>query len=233
MSAEALGWVYRYSPFTGSTFAVHAALADSANDQHHHELWMGQATIAAKARCSVRAVAAALGELVERGFLDPLTSVAAARMTNRPRRYRLLFPDVAVVYDTRRPPSDAEDGRDPPAQVADGLLHRLQEPPAQVADEPKDNPTGTQARARPRNVLFDALVDAFGPAETRATAAHYAKVANDLKQANATPEQVAERAASMRQRGWTDAGPGALAKHWTALGRGAPERGSVGIGNPS
>lgn len=87
MSAEATGWVFRYSPLTSVAFAVHLAIADSVNDQNENEFWMNQAALAAKARTSRKTVNAALAQLVADGFLEPV------RMTlGQANRYRFMMP---------------------------------------------------------------------------------------------------------------------------------------------
>src|SRR5262245_40342416 len=98
MSAEAVGYVYRHSPYTGTKFAIHLAIADSVNDQHDHRLWMSVGTLAAKARTERRTVGRALSALVEDGFLDCCDCVD--QRTGRPHEYVFCFPDRPVVYET-------------------------------------------------------------------------------------------------------------------------------------
>ena len=98
MSAEAMGWVYRHSPAKGATLLVHLAAADSANDQHGHELWMRQYWLAAKARVSRESVNKALAWLCEHGLLELLESGKATGSANR---YRLLMPELPAVWDSR------------------------------------------------------------------------------------------------------------------------------------
>lgn len=108
MSAEAVGWVYRHSPFTGATFAVHLALADACNDLHENEVWSPQATIAAKARVSSRTTAqAAFTSLRDAGYLTLLEDNSRKEGGAVPNRYRLEFPVVPVVYGTPRPVTSA------------------------------------------------------------------------------------------------------------------------------
>lgn len=107
MSAYEIGWVYRHSPFIGATFAVHLALADSANDQHDRELWAADATIAAKARVSVPTVRRARTELEEAGFLALVTPGRGRGKTNL---WQLLLPeDAPVIFRYRREKSDHHD----------------------------------------------------------------------------------------------------------------------------
>jgi hypothetical protein len=89
VSAEAVGWVYRYSPYEGATFAVHLAVADSVNDQGDYEFWMRQNRCAEKARLGRQTVNTALRQLVDDGFL------ALVKVTpGGANRYLFLMPDV-------------------------------------------------------------------------------------------------------------------------------------------
>ena len=98
MSAEATGWVYRYSPFVGVTFWVHHAIADSVNDQHENLFWMGQCKLAKKARVSRRSAQRALALLLDAKFVELVEEGKDAGESNL---YRFLFPDIPVVYNSR------------------------------------------------------------------------------------------------------------------------------------
>jgi hypothetical protein len=104
VSAEAVGWVYRHSPFRGSLFTVHLAVADSVNDQRDNEFWMTQSLLAAKTRLGRQSVNDALETLVAGGFLQ-LAESGGGR--SRACRYLFLFPDAPVVYETRKLSSQA------------------------------------------------------------------------------------------------------------------------------
>lgn len=80
-----MGWVFRHSPFTGVTFAVHLAIADSVNDQNDNEFWMAQGNLAQKARVSRRSAQRAVDELIEKGHLVLLEDNSKA---GTPNRYR-------------------------------------------------------------------------------------------------------------------------------------------------
>lgn len=115
MSAEASGYVFRSSPYRGTQLAVHLAIADSVNDQYENEFWMSLTTLSKKARVSRSMVREAVIRLVRDGFLTLLEA-----HDRQPSRYRFCFPEVAVVYESRRnPPSDHRRGgirppEDPP-----------------------------------------------------------------------------------------------------------------------
>lgn len=168
MSAEAVGWVFRHSPFKGAAFAVHQAIADSVNDQNGNEFWMASPNLAVKARVSERAARGAIATLVEKGYIEPVDATmfdpTERQRAGRPARYRFLFPDDApVVYETRKramrdTPMVGSDGKAVgwrgPAGSADPSPERDAQGSAQVAEgceatadvtqeEPKGDPKGS------------------------------------------------------------------------------------------
>ena len=104
-----MGWVFRYSPFDGVTFACHLAIADSVNDQHEYQFFMAVGNLAIKARTSRRGAQRAIRELEEAGFLQLLK-----KDKGEVRWYRFLFPQAVEVFHGGRR-SDA-----PPASRATG-----------------------------------------------------------------------------------------------------------------
>lgn len=96
MSADAAAWTYRHSPTTGATFQVHQAIADSVNDLHRNEFWMSASRLAQKARVSDRTARTALHDLADAGLIELLEA-----HRHRPSKYRFLFPDIPVVYESR------------------------------------------------------------------------------------------------------------------------------------
>lgn len=97
MSAEAVGWVWRRSPYRGITLVVHLAIADSVNDQNEHELWMRQAVLATKCRTRRATVNEAIAKMVTDGYLELLVEGSGGA-----NRYRFLMPsDAPVVYDSQ------------------------------------------------------------------------------------------------------------------------------------
>ena len=87
MSAEATGWVWRNSPYSGGSLNLHLALADVANDTHGNELWMSVATMAAKARLSERQIQRVLRDMVDKGYLKVLSTEHGKTV-----HYRFLMP---------------------------------------------------------------------------------------------------------------------------------------------
>jgi hypothetical protein len=146
MSAEATGWVFRHSPFTGSTLLVHLAIADSVNDQYDNEFWMEQKRLAAKTRASRQTVNVCLAQLIEDGFLADLGEVPKTRGV---RKYLFLYPDTSVVYESRRhllspvARDDKSDNR-PVARDDTTCRQRRQVPVARDDTEPKEEPKRTQ-----------------------------------------------------------------------------------------
>lgn len=96
MSAEATGHVFRCSPFTGSTFLVHLAIADSVNDQHHNEFFMAVGNLASKARVTRKTAQVALRKLENAGCITLLQ-----KERGETRRYHFEFFPQAVVYESR------------------------------------------------------------------------------------------------------------------------------------
>lgn len=173
MSAEAVGWVFRHSPYSGLKFAVHLAIADSVNDQHDQELWMSQSRLASKARCSRPRANEALVELVEDGFL-----VLLEEHVGKANRYRFVFPDTPVAYESRprkaprrpaggpvpsrnTPPNDQVSPHGtPPVPPGDTHLLRDGTPPVPSRNtEPKKPKAGTQPPPPARRSLAAELVD--------------------------------------------------------------------------
>lgn len=105
MSAEAVGWVYRHSPYEGQFLAVHLAVADTVSDQHANQFWMVLPKLAAKARVNRGTAKRALDHMCDTDewgdspFLELVEQSDGGR--GRPSVYRFLFPDVPVVYETR------------------------------------------------------------------------------------------------------------------------------------
>jgi hypothetical protein len=96
MSAEAMGFVYRHSPYTGVIFAVHLAVADSVNDQNGNQFWMSTQKLATKARTTRQSVSHALSSLVDDGWL-----LEISRKDGWTVRYSFCFVECGVVYESR------------------------------------------------------------------------------------------------------------------------------------
>lgn len=228
MSAEAVGWVYRHSPFDGATFQVHHAVADSVNDQHGNEFWLTKAELARKARTSPRTASSALAALTAAGCVE-LVEESGGR---NPSRYRFLFPDADVVYDTRRRTMQRSQGSPRPNRATTDSEPCNPPRPTLQSDAPHKgitqvNPRGTQeAPAAPtrRDLLFEAVAEAWTgqpwpfPLTDRAKGRIVAAL-SDLRRVEATPEEVRRRAANYLGQYQSRPTPTALASHWPALDR--------------
>ena len=94
MSGEAVGYVYRHSPYNGATFNIHLAIADVVNDAHGNKLWMATDTIAEKTRTNRRTVQRAIDRLCDDGFMELVEKATQ----HRPAIYKFLFPTVEPVW---------------------------------------------------------------------------------------------------------------------------------------
>lgn len=138
MSAHATGWVYRHSPYVGVPFAVHLALADSANDMHDNELWATHGWIAAKARTTRKTAQGAIAQMVADGLLE-----LVEENPGEPNRYRLLMPTgAAEVWTPRRRKGVTSGDTLTAGGVTPGDTHVSREVTGGVT--PGDTPIGTQ-----------------------------------------------------------------------------------------
>lgn len=91
MSNEALGWVWKHSPYRGVQRLLHIAVADVVNDLHGNEFWMTQSNLADKAGASRRTVGTWLAQAVEDGYLELVEDNTGRGKANR---YRFEFPSM-------------------------------------------------------------------------------------------------------------------------------------------
>jgi hypothetical protein len=96
MSAEAMGYVFRHSPYKGAAFMVHLAIADSVNDQNGNKFWMSLGKLAAKCRSTRQTTSSIMDQLCADGWLMELK-----REPGRTVLYQFVFVDAAVVYESR------------------------------------------------------------------------------------------------------------------------------------
>ena len=88
MSAEATGWVWKNSPYSGAQLLVHLAIADVVNDAHDNEFWMSGFKLARKAKVSRATVTTTFADMQRDGLLVMLESGAATRT---PSRFRFVM----------------------------------------------------------------------------------------------------------------------------------------------
>lgn len=156
------------------------------------------------------AIRAVLVELRDAGYI----------VRQKTRRADGRIVTETVLYEV--PPDAPEVGNQPPDRRLENRPP-VNQPPV-VSTESNDLTTGDPAKklpvARPRNEVWDALVDEFGDPATASEKSMYGKVVRELKEAGATYDSVRERAKEGRRR-WNGKvfSPMALSKHWTSLGR--------------
>lgn len=119
MSAEAVGWVYRHSPYSGQFLAVHLAIADVVNDQANNQFWMALPRLSEKARVNRGTAKRAIDQMVADSFLTLVEKSNGGR--SRPSVYRFQFPDVPVVYETRASGTEPAHQTTLPAHHARGI----------------------------------------------------------------------------------------------------------------
>lgn len=140
MSAEAIGWVFKKSPYDGAMFALHLAVADIVNDTHGNELWASVPTLSKKARISVRSARYGLARMVEDGLL-----VKIAERPGAPTHYRFTMPDDPCTGCTPATAAPLQD--DAPTPATDGATPATSDrTPALAAPKLKNTtiPRGTQ-----------------------------------------------------------------------------------------
>lgn len=169
MSAKAVGWVYDHSPYAGSKFAVHLAIADSANDLYGYEFWMAFGKLGRKARLSRQAVQAAVHAMTEEGALELVWQSNGGR--SRPSRYKLLMPvDWPQVYEATAPEGDpgklptemavSGETANSGAQTANTATATAKSVGRHLTQEEPNEPTGSASRFRCCGVTFT-TVDAY------------------------------------------------------------------------
>ena len=152
MSAEAIGWVFRHSPYKHGAFAVHAAMADAANDLHDNQVWFGVDRLAAKARVGRSTVIAALGQMEADHLLE---EAAKQRGPASPTVYRMLFPeDAPVVYHDGTSPKTELVQKSNQSKKGDQLVQKPDSCPL-------TNPMNPSARSRVHSRAQNDLPDDF------------------------------------------------------------------------
>ena len=130
MSAEATGWVFKSSPYSGALFTLHLAIADIVNDTHRNELWASVRLLGEKARISERSVRSGLARMVQDGLLE-----LVAAHEGQVRRYRFLMPDPCNGCTPATAAPLQPDAQTPANERATPANER--ETPAVVAPYPK------------------------------------------------------------------------------------------------
>lgn len=112
MSAQAMGYVFERSPFTGTAFTLHLCVADIVNDVHDWEFWLSPTHLAAKARCTRGTASKWLWEAaaMDPPMLEVVEDNSGVRSQHggKASRFRFLTPDL--------PRTDGRDDGDPRTQ---------------------------------------------------------------------------------------------------------------------
>lgn len=116
MSAEAVGWVYRYSPYKGAEFAIHLAIADSVSDLYENSFFMRLAKLGRKARVSRETASRAIGKMIEQGFLEASEGRSKGGFSDV-GKYHFLMPVTPQVFDPKFVPTVTTDHGDDPTTV--------------------------------------------------------------------------------------------------------------------
>lgn len=226
MSAEATGWAIRHSPYTGVAFTIHIMVADSVNDQHEQEFWMAFGKLARKARTSRKSVTETIARMVEDGFVEVLEDHRSDG-AGKPSRYRFLFSNAPVVFETRLTGGVTRGGTPLPREVTGGVTRGGTNP-----REPKENlrtappsvssPVSSK-KPQPRRPVFDALVEAWGvQPKTKAETGRIVAAMKQIKDAepdhpdDGIAREILRRARRYRET-WPNAEctPTALAANWS------------------
>lgn len=195
MSVRVMGAVWDL-PIPAARKLVLLALADHANDEGI--CWPSQERIAQKCGISDRQVRNHVTALIEDGYI---------RVVER----RMLRTTVWQIVTPERKPASAHD-RKPASNTTGSQL------PTNHQGEPSVEPSSLSPNGRKRDPVWDALVGLFGdPLPSARTM--YGKAAKELRDADATPEEIIDRAQRLVEA-W---GPSkltvtSLLKHWARFG---------------
>jgi DNA-binding transcriptional ArsR family regulator len=194
-----------------TALAVYAALATYADGDG--ACWPAQKTLAELIGVSEGTIRRAISRLEEVGLIEVDARLYRGRKVGN--AYVLVIPDGSRAGARSGEPTDRALTRVPQTRADARSIEQDQGTSPNASDEPK--------RERPRNPLFDAVVEVcnLSGEQTRTSASFIGKTVRELKDAGATPEEIRARAARWRGRYRIPLTPGALLKHWPALARGA------------
>lgn len=92
-------WVINYSPYKGTTYAIHLMIANVVNSGHSNHFYMRQGKLARKARTSRKTVNEAIQKMVEDGCLR-LHKDRTRSGKDDANVYQFLMPEVDRVFDS-------------------------------------------------------------------------------------------------------------------------------------
>jgi DNA-binding transcriptional ArsR family regulator len=211
MSIEALNWAWEQPVAKAANKLVLLALADHANGDG--ECWPSMKRIADRSDISARHVSRAINELVDLGLVEK---------ANRRRHggqyrgwdYRLLIQQTPAASGHGRPVTSGH-GRPSPADTgvrSEPSENRKEEP---LAATPREAPT------RKADDLFETVAQVCGislDGITRTARGQLNKAVKELREVQATPEQIHHKAKAYRtQYPNATLTPTALTKHWSSF----------------
>jgi DNA-binding transcriptional MocR family regulator len=211
MSIEALNWAWEQPVTKAANKLVLLALADHANGDG--ECWPSMKRIADRSDISARHVSRAINELVDLGLVEK---------ANRRRHggqyrgwdYRLNIQQTSATSGHGRPVTSGH-GRPSPADAgvrSEPSENRKEEP---LADKPPESDT------RKKDDLFEVIAEACGislTGMTRTARGQLNKACKELREVQATPDQVKAKAKAYRaQYPNATLTPTALIKHWSSF----------------
>jgi DNA-binding transcriptional ArsR family regulator len=211
MSIEALNWAWEQPVAKAANKLVLLALADHANGDG--ECWPSMKRIADRSDISARHVSRAINELVDLGLVEK---------ANRRRHggqyrgwdYRLLIQQTPAASGHGRPVTSGH-GRPSPADTgvrSEPSENRKEEP---LAAAPREAPT------RKADDLFETVAQVCGislDGITRTARGQLNKAVKELREVQATPEQIHHKAKAYRtQYPNATLTPTALTKHWSSF----------------
>jgi DNA-binding transcriptional MocR family regulator len=211
MSIEALNWAWEQPVTKAANKLVLLALADHANGDG--ECWPSMKRIADRSDISARHVSRAINELVDLGLVEK---------ANRRRHggqyrgwdYRLNIQQTPATSGHGRPVTSGH-GRPSPADTgvrSEPSENRKEET---LADKPPESAT------RKKDDLFEVIAEACGislTGMTRTARGQLNKACKELREVQATPDQVKAKAKAYRaQYPNATLTPTALIKHWSSF----------------
>lgn len=211
MSLEAMNWAWEQPVAKSTNKLVLLALADHANADG--ECWPSMKRIAERSDISPRHVSRAINELVDLGLVEK----ASRRRHGGQYRgwdYRVLVQRTPASSGPPRPVTSGH-GRPSPADtgVRSELSENRKEEP--IADKPPESST------KKKDTLFETVAEVCGiglTSLTRTARGQLNKAAKELREIDATEEQVRHKAKAYKtQYPNATLTPMALIKHWSSF----------------
>jgi hypothetical protein len=231
MSIERMAVVLHHSKASGSDKLV---LLGIANHDGDGGAWPSVGTLARYSNMSERSVRYSLKRLVELGELQVERQAGGNDKTRPDRRPNRYLVNVECPVDCGGGTQHRLRGEADCIPIADGVKQTAQRGEAgfrngvkHTAAEPSLEPSGKPLLPRERDTLFDAVATACGidvPSLTRSSRGALNRAVKELREVNATPDQIANVAKAYKAT-YPNASltPMALVKHWASFG--APKTG--------